>query len=307
MSSSPRSIRQMIRLLPLLMSIATVVAETEDHPEGVVRGKFLQNGEVKIGVDLSSGGSIFWFSEVGRDRNLLNHMDRGRFVQQSYYGNPDGSVWADKPWCWNPVQGGDYKGKPAKVEEVREAAGSIYLKSIPVNWAGGQDLEECRMEEWITLEGGVAHLRFRFTYQGKESHAARHQELPAVFVDAALADLVYYKGDAPWKNQPVTKERPGWPNQYRRVDEDWAGFIGADGRGLGVFFPGTKDLTTYRHPGPEGPRGPGCSYFAPIRTLAITPAFVLENDVYLTIGTPDEMRARFQPLAEKHLREAAAK
>ena len=59
--------------------------------EPAAKEKFLSNGEVKIGVDLSSGGSVFWFSELPADRNLLNHHDRGRFIQQSYYGKPDGS------------------------------------------------------------------------------------------------------------------------------------------------------------------------------------------------------------------------
>lgn len=40
------------------------------------REKFLSNGEVKIGIDLDSGGAVFWFSELPADRNLLNHFDR---------------------------------------------------------------------------------------------------------------------------------------------------------------------------------------------------------------------------------------
>jgi hypothetical protein len=76
--------------------------------------------------------------------------------------------------------------------------------------------------------------------------------------------------------------------------ENWAGFVGADGRGVGVCFPGTTMITTYRYAGPEGPAGMGCSYFAPLRTMAITPGLVFEYEVYLTIGTAEEMRARFQ-------------
>jgi hypothetical protein len=159
--------------------------------------KFLENDRVKIGVDLTSGGSIFWLSEKTNERNLLNHADRGRFIQQSYYGKPDGSKWGDKPWRWNPVQGGDYKGRPAKLLDSKVTADSLYVKSVPVNWAGGEDVEDCRMEEWITLEGELAHVRLRFSYNGTEAHPATHQELPAVFVDYALADLVCYQGEKP--------------------------------------------------------------------------------------------------------------
>lgn len=285
---------------------AAPAAKPADHPEVASLRKFIENGKIKVGVDLSSGGSIYWFSELPADRNLLNHADRGRFIQQSYYGKPDGSVWAKKPWRWNPVQGGDYKHKPAKLLEVKEEKDSLYVRSIPVNWAGGQDLEDCRMEQWITLSGDVARIRFKFTYRGTDTHPAVHQELPAVFVDYDLTDLVYYKGAKPWTGDALSKDRPGWPNEGRKPTEHWAGFVGADGRGVGVLFPGTDKITTYRHPGKSGPTGGGCSYFAPIRTMAITPGFTFEYHVYLTIGSAEEMRARFMPIAKRHLAETAA-
>lgn len=275
------------------------VVAGQANPEVASKTEFLANEAVKVGVDLSSGGAIFWFSEAAGERNWLNHADRGRFIQQSYYGRPDGSKWAEKPWCWNPVQGGDYKGRPARLLEERKTDSTLYVKSVPVNWAGGEDIDDCRMEQWITLDGPIAHLRFRFSYLGKETHPAKHQELPAVFVDLALGDLVTYQGDDPWKGGGLKTEQPGWPNEYRDVPEQWAAFIGADGRGVGMLFPGTDKITTYRHPGPQGPKGGGCSYFAPIRTMAISPGLVFEYDVYLALGTAAELRERFAPLARK--------
>lgn len=298
----------MLRLATVSFCISLVFPLTvmgAPNPEVASKQKFIENGKVKIGVDLSSGGSIFWFSELPADRNLLNHADRGRFIQQSYYGKPDGSLWVKKPWRWNPVQGGDYKGKPAKLLEVKETEGTLYVRSIPVNWAGGEDIEECRMEQWITLADTMARIRFRFSYNGKEVHPPTHQELPAVFVDLALTDLVYYKGDKPWTDDAVSKDRPGWPNEGRKTTEHWAGFIAEDGRGVGVLFPGTDRITTYRHPGPSGPKGGGCSYFAPIRTMSITPGLVFEYNAYLTIGSTEEMRSRFKPIAQKYLAETA--
>jgi hypothetical protein len=52
-------------------------------------------------------------------------------------------------------------------------------------------------------------------------------------------------------------------------------------------------VTCYRHPGPAGPKGGGCSYFAPIQTLAITPGFRHDYMIHLTIGTAEDMRSRF--------------
>lgn len=284
----------------MMIGLAVAGMAMAAPPDAVAtKTKFVENGKLRIGVDLGSGGAVFWLSELPEGRNLLNHADRGRFIQQSYYGKADGSMWAKKPWRWNPVQGGDYKGRPAKLLEVRETAGTLYVRSVPVNWAGGQDIEDCRMEQWITLDDRVARLRFRFSYRGQDTHPAVHQELPAVFVDYALADLVYYKGGEPWQDRPLTQDRPGWPNESRQPAEHWAGFVGEDGRGVGVLFPGTDRITTYRHPGPAGPKGGGCSYFAPIRTMAITPGLVFEYPVFLTIGTAAEMRTRFKPLAAK--------
>lgn len=272
-----------------------------EEPEVASDVRFLANERIRIGVDMTSGGAIFWFSEMPDGPNLLNHADRGRFIQQSYYGEPDGSDWAGKPWRWNPVQGGHWQGKPAKVLESRIEETSLYVKGVPIHWATGKLLEECVMEEWITLDGDVAKLRFRFSYGGETEHPATHQEFPAVFVDAAMGDLFTYQGDQPWTGGPLKSEQPGWPNEYRKTPEEWAAFVGPDGRGVGLYFPGTEEITCYRHEGPAGPEGMGCSYFAPIRTFAVLPGHRTDYTVYLAIGTAAGMRERFAEIrAENH-------
>ena len=49
---------------------------------------FLDNGLVRVGVDVTRGGSIGWLSTSG-GRNLVNHADMGREVQLSFYAGPD--------------------------------------------------------------------------------------------------------------------------------------------------------------------------------------------------------------------------
>jgi hypothetical protein len=204
-----------------------------------------------------------------------------------------GSLWAGIPWRWNPVQGGDYKGRPAQVLVFTNNATKLYAESIPVNWAGGEDVTDARMEEWISLEGDVAHVRFRFRWNGGIDHPPAHQELPAVFVDYALPKLVHYAGTAPWTGAALTNSVPGWPNESRNIDECWAAFVDQRDWGLGVYVPGQTRITTYRHPGKPGPTGGGCSYFAPVSTMTITNRFDFSYDVYITIGTVDEIRGRF--------------
>jgi hypothetical protein len=65
------------------------------------------------------------------------------------------------------------------------------------------------MEEWLSLQGDVARLHFKFTYTGKQWHQRTGQEVPAMFVDYALSNLVTYTGPSPWANAPLT--RPAVP------------------------------------------------------------------------------------------------
>ena len=281
---------------------------------------YLDNGQVRLGVDRTAGGSIGYFGESKSGRNLLNHHDKGRFIQQSYYGAKDGSDWNGKPWRWNPVQGGGWRGEPARTLAFTNTATTLYAKTLPKHWATGADLPEVVMEEWLTLTNRVAHLRFRMAYSEARkgdvqspsaakcpptgggskppTHPPAHQELPAVFADFALTNLVYYQGDAPWTGGTLTRRVPGWPNEYaKRLTENWAAYVDARDWGLGVSVPGTTELMFYRNAGKAGPAGAGCSYLAPIRTLAITNGFKLEYDVFLAIGTVGELRDGFRAIS----------
>src|SRR4051794_13066133 len=192
---------------------------------------FIDSGQIKLGIKKSSGAGIAWFSESGSERNLLNHFDNGRLVQQSYYGNKDGSLWGKTPWRWNPVQGGGYKGKPATVLELKSDAATLYAKIRPRHWATEAELADVTMEEWITLTGRVAHVHFKMSYTGNESHVKTAQEIPAFFTDPDLAALERYDGDKPWIGGAVHRSQPGWPNESREIKEHWAAFVDTDNFG----------------------------------------------------------------------------
>ncbi len=262
---------------------------------------FLDNGTVRLGIDLASGGSVFWFGLSANRVNLLNHYDRGRFIQQSYYGAADGSLWNRKPWRWNPVQGGDWRGAPARLlacaVTTNRAGQAIALisRSVPKHWASGADIDDAMMEQRISLTNALVYIRYSFAYTGTVAHPPAHQELPAVFVDAAYTNLVFYDGPKPWTGDALTRAVPGWPNEGKRTTEHWAAFVNDADVGVGVFTPGTGELTCYRYAGDcrTGPAGSACSYFAPVRTFAITPGFTFAYDVWLAAGTLAEIRARF--------------
>lgn len=246
---------------------------------------YLDNGKIKVGVKLSSGAAIGWLSLSKSERNLLNHWDHGRLVQQSYYGDDDGSIWGNKPWRWNPVQGGDYKGGAAKVLELKQTKTTLYAKTMGRNWAGCTDLPEAIFEEWITLAGDVAQVRFQLTYSGTHAHASRHHEIPAIFLEPDLDTLVIGGDEA-------NRSKPGWPNESRKLPQHWAAYVDKDDFGVGAKVAIADELTCYRF-GDGKPEHGSCSYFAPLTKFAITPGRVFTYELSLTCGTLAQIRSRF--------------
>ena len=259
---------------------------------------YLDNGTIRLGVKTSSGGCIAYLSPSGSDRNLLNHFDRGRLVQQSYYGDPDGSVWVKQPWRWNPVQGGDYKGTASTLLELKAEPTQLFARTRPRNWAGCNDLPEVIMEHRITLDANVAHVRFKMTYSGTMRHGEADQEIPAIFVEPDLETLVLYEGDKPWSGGPVTRSRPGWPNESRSMTEHWAAYVDKNDFGVGAFIPVADTLTCYRYAAGHSSKEGACSYFAPLTRFAVTPGFTFEYDLFLTVGHSDEIRTTFRKVHE---------
>lgn len=258
---------------------------------------YLDNGTLRIGVDKSRGAAIGYLALTKDQRNLLNHHDEGRFIQQSYYGDRDGSMWAKQPWSYNPVQGGSYKGEDAKTLEFRSTEKELYAKVEPLHWANAKTCPEAIMQEWITLDGPIAKVRMRMDYTGPTQKAKAHQEMPAMFVDYLLPHLMFEKEGKLVKHAPVDLKTNGKPEKIDYTG-GWLAFVDDKNFGIGICTPGTKEAVTYRHKGngSTGPNGSACSYVAPIRTLQLEKGTVVDYEFFLTIGTLEEIRARFEKL-----------
>jgi hypothetical protein len=212
-------------------------------------------------------------------------------VQQSYYGMEDGSFWAKQPWRYNPVQGGDYLGRPATLLEFKPEPTKLYSKTRPRHWANGADLPEVEMEQWISLNEDVLHLRARMTYSGKTTHPAHHQEIPAMFVQPEYRTLVLNDGKG------LRRWDPGWPNEHVKFPEHWAIYLDEKGQGVGVFVPAADEATCYRYGKPG--EAAACSYIAPLTTFALTPGKVFEYEAWFTLGTEEQIRARFEAIQKR--------
>jgi len=260
---------------------------------------------LRIGVDKSRGACIGYLAESKTKRNLLNNNDEGRFIQQSYYGAVDGSMWNGKPWVYNPVQGGHWKGKRSRLLKFSrdEKKRTISARIEPLSWASGVACPEAIMGVTISLDGPLARVRFRMDYTGKDQSVVRDQEMPAVFVDAELPNLVYPDSGK------LKRRVPGWPNERGKAPENWVAYLDGKDWGIGIYTPGTEIFTCYRFKGDgkTGPTGSACSYVAPLRRFSLQKGLVVDYEVFLTIGSLAEIRKRFAALKplprKKHQRE----
>lgn len=254
---------------------------------------FLDNGILKLGVKKNWGAGIAWLSRSGSERNLINAYDHGRLVQQSYYGELDGSDWNGQPWKWNPVQGGDWKGHAAKVEKLKSGKDWLESISIPKHWATGEDISEMRFSQSIELKHELVVIRFSMTYSGPKKHPLSDHEIPAVFVSPELDTMVFCEKGTPWTNAPLSRRNPGWPNEYVQPIEPWVAYVDKNGNGFGICVPIMEKLTCYRFAADTGSVA-ACSYVAPLTSFAIAPGTEFSYICYLTLGKEQEIRSRFK-------------
>ncbi|NLX14580.1 MAG: hypothetical protein GXY44_13135 [Phycisphaerales bacterium] len=206
---------------------------------------YLNNGVIRIGVDLSKGGSITYLADAGTGQNMINSYDLGRQIQQSYYSGPSNfdpynnqhPSWS--PWSWNPIQSGDVYGHRGTVLQHSNNQTEIYVKSRPMQWALNNVPGEATFETWIRLEGTAARVRARLTNartDTAELFSARHQEMPAVYTIGLLHRLFTYQGLEPWTNGTLSEighVPPPWVNW--RATEGWAALVNNSGWGLGLY------------------------------------------------------------------------
>ena len=223
-----------------LFSVTTIDSPVPSDPT-----QYYQNDEYKVGISLDYGGVVSYiedldddvsaavYNENGKDItrvdytsklpsgatatrnsvNLINTNDRGRYLQQSYYGTDqppyEMGSYNGIPWSYNPVQGGNIstfdpgtgeviKGAEAsKVIDYRITADQIYIKTRPLDWGKNSEdypdsyVTDSYMEAWYTFENGMIKTTCRFVdYSGYPSNTTT-QEYPALYTIEPLNHFVY--------------------------------------------------------------------------------------------------------------------
>lgn len=246
-----------------LYSVTTIDAPVPSDPT-----QYYQNDEYKVGISLDYGGVVSYIEDLDDDVsaavynengqnitrvdytsklpsgatatsnsvNLINTNDRGRYLQQSYYGTDQppyvmGS-YNGLPWSYNPVQGGNIsqfdpvsgelvKGAEAsKVIDYRITADQIYIKTRPLDWGKNSEdypdsyITDSYMEAWYTFENGMIKTTCRFVdYSGYPSNTTT-QEYPALYTIEPLNHFVYNDttAETAWDAASVAWQTDGMTN-----------------------------------------------------------------------------------------------
>jgi len=268
---------------------------------------YLDNGVIRLGVDLNLGGAITYLSPsgTGRETNVINSADWGRQVQLSYYSgpvpyHPPGTRLAPS-WQglgWNPIQSGDFYGHTSRMLETTNDGRSLYIHCVPMHWPLDNVPGECDCEVWLSLDGAVVKARCRLNNH-RDDHTAypgRNQELPAVYVNGPFYRLMTYRGAKPFTGDALSRiearlDKDGhWAHWI--ATENWAAHVNDAGWGLGVWNPEVCEFDGgfAGEPGRGGPLDGPTGYIGPVRPEIIDHHIVLDYHYELILGTLDEIR-----------------
>jgi hypothetical protein len=241
----------------------------------------LDNGRIRVGVDLEQGGKLTWLSRSQGEQadNLLLESE------QSYWGGPYEPDYSPE---WHGYQ------DPATVIEHSNDGRTLYDRAV---WAGC----ECSMQTWVTLHGNAAVVRNRLTSFRSDAtqYAPGWQELPALYTIAPLYRIVTYDGSGPYTHAP-THDLTGQAAQFsfftpRHVgmlaSEHWEAALGDNGFGVGLFEPDELRFIAISSGYDSGYPGYPSGYISAVRQ-EILDANVVYNYTYtLIVGSLRQIRA----------------
>ena len=258
--------------------------------------EYIENDEIRVGVDISKGGAISYLSLSGSTESVVNIHDRGRYIQQSYYSGPQPFIPegaqqhpAYAGWAWNPVQAGDAYNNSSQTIDYNNDGTTLYVKCIPKQWALNNIDSESFMEAWISLDENRVHVRNRLTNyrEDQTQYFAPHQELPAIYTVGTLHRLFTYNGYEPFTGGAVVEiSNNGPPWEYWYSMESWSALVNDDNWGLGIFNPGAIVTVGGVHgtPGIGGPYSDNTGYIAPLHVDYIDHDIVYNFEYALILG-----------------------
>lgn len=286
------------------MAIGLVLAGCLFISAGVQEDRigYLDNGKIRLGVDLDLGGAITYLSKSGSDLNIVNSADWGREIQMSDYSGPVPFTPTGKQprqdWAqlgWNPIQCGDCYGNRSKLLEYRNNGREIFVRCTPMQWPLNNEPGECVFECTIKLDGQAALVTARLKNDRSDHtlYDARGQELPAIYTNGPWYRLMSYTGEAPFTGDTLTQGPSKFPWNGFSASENWAALVDDDDFGLGVWEPGTFSISGgfFGTPGSGGPKDGQTGYLAPNSVDIIDWNIDFEYRYALMVGTLTDIRS----------------
>jgi len=240
---------------------------------------YLNNGIIKVGVDMQWGGAISVIMHNGM--NLLDNHDTGRLGQVAFY---------DDSSAWNPVQGGDKANQGSPVIDHYAQTNVIYTKTQPRDWITG-GLTDTYVEQWVSLDGQSVKVQYKLTHFGTDTHTFHDQELPCAYINSRLYRLITYTNSQPWTNDAINEfsipqTDPGTPNTEFYPTEYWASFVNDLDFGLTLYSPDhTPKWAAHRFTIDTKP-----NYLTTIDQFSIGPGAVEEATEYFIVGNYPDAR-----------------
>jgi len=278
------------------------------------RISFIDNGQIKVGINQDLGGAITWLSAPGYG-NLINNSDWGRQIQLSFYSRPhpfepDGQkahpAW--KNWSWNPIQSGDVYRNRAKVVNLTNSGTEINLTCIPMQWALNNVPGDCRYEARLLLDGPMLKVHYRLLNQRADTkqYPGCSQELPAIYTVTGLTRLMTYSGDRPFSGGALTRIENDWKQKFPwtrfLATEGWVAAVADNDWGMGVCNVDVYNYLGGRHGGPtnswvstDGPT----MYISPVANELLDHDIVYEFDLLVRVGKLNDLRDYFTGIMSK--------
>jgi hypothetical protein len=291
-----------LRIAFAFILTASAPAAARDHE---AKMSWLDNGTIRLGVDLALGGAITWLSRSGSEENVINSHDWGRQVQMSYYSGPVPFIVGDTRPAkhrehigWNPIQAGDDFGHGSRVLAHRNDGRTLYVKCIPMQWPLNDVPGDCTFECWFELDGAAVRARCRLNNARTDHafYAARGQELPAVYTNRPYHRMMTYTGERPFTGEPAEQLKTGGPVEGWSMwlaTENWSALVNDAGWGVGVWNPDCVRFGGGYNgtPGAGGAKSAECGYIAPGRDEILDHNIAHEYRYELVLGTVEEIRA----------------
>jgi len=263
--------------------------------------QYLDNGKIKIGIDLELGGAITYLAASHGGPNMINSFDWGRQIQMSNYSGPvpfepngkkPTAAWAGLGW--NPIQSGDCHGNRSKVTYFSTTGKSMTVRCVPMQWPLDNEPGECEFECKLSLDGMAVHVDCELINHRNDhtQYDARDQELPAIYTNGPWDHLMTYTGNEPFTNGPMTEAPAVFPWTGWRSTESWAALVDDKGFGVGVYESGvTRFIGGFAgKPGAGGPKDNPTGYIAPLHVDVLDYNITYRYSYTLIVGRLKSIR-----------------